>query len=52
MDTLKYVFGILVLIICIGLIGTAVWYCMFRLPQQTFPQGTLVFGPMMGGRLL
>ncbi|MDE6929902.1 MAG: hypothetical protein K2P02_04020 [Lachnospiraceae bacterium] len=52
MDAVKYVLGILVLILCVGLIGTAVWYCMFRLPDQAFPQGTLVFQSMPGGRLL
>ena len=52
MDTLKYVFGILVLILCIGLIGAAVWYCMFRLPDQAMQQGTLVWGSAVGGRLL
>ncbi len=52
MNTLKYVFGILILILCIGLIGAAVWYCMFRLPDQALQQGTFVLGPVFGGRLL
>ncbi len=51
-NTLKYVFGILVLILSIGLIGAAVWYCMFRLPDQALQQGTFVLGPVFGGRFL
>lgn len=48
MNTVKYIFGVLALIACLGLIGAAVWYCLFELPDQTVQQGTLVFRNLAG----
>lgn len=49
MNTVKYVCGVLFLLVCLGLTGAIVWYCMFELPGQTVERGTLVFRTMTGG---
>ncbi len=53
MDTIKYIFGVLFLIVCLALIGAIVWYCMFELPDKTAAeQGTLVLRTLAGEALI
>ncbi len=44
MDSLKFLFGMAVLLLCIGLIGSVIWVLLFGIPKGAMEGGTLVQG--------
>ena len=43
MDSLKFIFGVVLLILCMGIIGVFIWIMLFGLPQGNMSGGTLVY---------
>lgn len=44
MDSLKFIFGVAVLLLCMGAIGILIWIMLFGVPQGNINGGTLVYG--------
>lgn len=44
MDSLKLIFGLVFLILCMGIIGMFIWIMLFGIPRSSMDGGTLVQG--------
>ncbi len=42
MDSLKFILGVAIMILCTGLIGLIIWIVLFGLPKEAMDGGTLV----------
>lgn len=42
MDSLKFIFGVLFFLLCMGVIGILIWIMLFGIPKSTMDGGTLV----------
>lgn len=54
MDSLKFIFGMAILLLCIGIIGCVIWIILFGIPRGAMDGGTLVqrTWEMLGGTLV
>lgn len=43
MDSLKFIFGIFLFLLCMGVIGILIWIMLFGIPKSSMDGGTLVW---------
>lgn len=52
MDSLKFIFGILLFLLCMGVIGVLIWIMLFGIPQSAMDGGTLVWSLWNEGKIV